>query len=131
MMALTHTKVALYTKPSAESFDAAISWLRQRNLLHRAVSHAGDWLQFSISVEKANEYFGANFSVFTHTDTGSEIVRTLEYSLPAELTNHIKILHPTLSYIMSLVHRTDPLLSLTGFPLPTLSPPSAYPGNAI
>ncbi|KAJ7930918.1 family S53 protease [Mycena leptocephala] len=95
---LTSEEVALYTKPSAESFDAAISWLRQRNLLHRAVSHAGDWLQFSISVEKANEYFGANFSVFTHTDTGSEIVRTLEYSLPAELTNHIKILHPTLSF---------------------------------
>jgi tripeptidyl-peptidase-1 len=68
-------------------------------LLHRAVSHAGDWLQFSIPVEKANEYFGANFSVYTHTETGAEIVRTLEYSLPAELTNHIKILHPTLSCV--------------------------------
>ncbi|KAJ6619615.1 peptidase S8/S53 domain-containing protein [Mycena sp. CBHHK59/15] len=63
---LTSEEVALYTKPSAESFDAAC-------LLHRAVSHAGDWLQFSISVERANEYFGANFSVFTHTETGSEL----------------------------------------------------------
>ncbi|KAJ6613214.1 family S53 protease-like protein [Mycena sp. CBHHK59/15] len=95
---LTSEEVALYTKPSAESFDVAVSWLKQRSLLHRVVSHAGDWLQFSISVERANEYFGANFSVFTHTETGSEIVRTLEYSLPAKLTNHIKILHPTLSF---------------------------------
>ncbi|KAJ7025641.1 family S53 protease [Mycena alexandri] len=95
---LTSEEVAAYTKPSEESFDVATSWLKQRKLLHKAVSHAGDWLQFSISVEKANEYFGANFSLFTHTDTGSEIVRTLEYSLPAELTNHIKVLHPTLSF---------------------------------
>ncbi|KAF7368229.1 Family S53 protease [Mycena venus] len=95
---LTSEEVASYTKPSAETIDAATSWLKQRKLFHRAVSHAGDWLQFSIPVEKANEYFGANFSVFTHTDTGSEIVRTLEYSLPAELTNHIKVLHPTLSF---------------------------------
>ncbi|KAJ7699851.1 peptidase S8/S53 domain-containing protein, partial [Mycena metata] len=95
---LTSEEVASYTKPSAESIDAATSWLKERNLLHRAVSHAGDWLQFSIPVKKANEYFGANFSVFAHTDTGSEIVRTLEYSLPAELTNHVKVLHPTLSF---------------------------------
>ncbi|KAJ7806655.1 family S53 protease [Mycena olivaceomarginata] len=95
---LTSEEVASYTKPSAESIDAATSWLKRRKLLHRAVSHAGDWLQFSIPVDKANEYFGANFSVFTHTDTRSEVVRTLEYSLPAELTNHIKVLHPTLSF---------------------------------
>ncbi|KAJ7726104.1 family S53 protease [Mycena metata] len=95
---LTSEEVASYTKPSAESIDAATSWLKQRKLLHKAVSHAGDWLQFSIPVKEANEYFGANFSVFAHTDTGSEIVRTLEYSLPAELMNHIKVLHPTLSF---------------------------------
>ncbi|KAJ7686646.1 family S53 protease-like protein [Mycena rosella] len=95
---LTSEEVAAYTKPSVKSFDAAVSWLKDRGLFHRAVSHAGDWLQFSISVKEANEYFGAEFSVFTHEDSGSEIVRTLEYSLPADLKDHIKILHPTLSF---------------------------------
>ncbi|KAJ6508106.1 family S53 protease [Mycena vulgaris] len=95
---LTSEEVASYTKPSADSFDAVVSWLKNKQLPFSAASHAGDWLQFSISVEKANEYFGADFSVFTHDETGSELVRTLEYSVPAELKSHIKILHPTLSF---------------------------------
>jgi tripeptidyl-peptidase-1 len=126
VVALTQVKVASYTKPSAESFDAATSWLKQRTLLHRAVSHAGDWLQFSIPVEKANEYFGANFSVFTHTDTGSEIVRTLEYSLPAELTNHIKVLHPTLSCVFITCPWIPSLISGHRF-----SPPNVIPEIGI
>jgi tripeptidyl-peptidase-1 len=62
-----------------------------------AASAAGDWLSLSVPVAKANELLQADFSVFTHTASGTESIRTLEYSIPSNLQPHIKLFTPTTS----------------------------------
>ena len=83
--------------PKQETVDAVMAWLKENDIEATKASPAGDWLSFSILVSKANELFDADFSVFTHTSTGSQTIRTLSYSLPAKLQGHVDLVHPTIS----------------------------------
>ena len=63
-----------------------------------------------MSVKTANDLFDANFSVFTHVATGKQAIRTLAYSVPAILADHIDFVHPTISQV-ALEYASLPLLT--------------------
>ena len=65
----------------------------------KTITPAGDWFAFSVPVSKANEMFNTQFSVYTHTGSGQQSVRVLEYSLPTDLQGHVRAVHPTTSYV--------------------------------
>ena len=71
------------------------AWLKENDIAAQTISSTGEWLAFEVPVSKANELFDADFSIFTHTDTGVEAVRTLSYSIPTDLQGHIDLVHPT------------------------------------
>ena len=83
--------------PSQESVDAVNAWLTENDIAATSISAAGDWLAFEVPVSKANELFDADFSIYTHDSTGMEAVRTLAYSIPAELQDHLELVHPTVT----------------------------------
>ena len=41
----------------------------------------------------------ARFGVYAHNETGLEAVRTLAYSIPAELQGHLDLVHPTVTSV--------------------------------
>ncbi|KAJ7106773.1 family S53 protease [Mycena epipterygia] len=92
---LTPEEVAEFVKPTDETLDAVSSWLSENNIGAKPVTPAGDMLEIKIPVSKANDLLSAEFSVFTHVETGKTIIRTLQYSLPASLTQHVEFFHPT------------------------------------
>ena len=78
--------------------DAVNAWLKENDIDAKTISATGDWLSFEVPVSKANEMFDADFGVFTHSQTGKEAVRTLKYSIPADLEGHLDFVHPTISF---------------------------------
>ena len=84
--------------PTQESVDAVNAWLKENGIIAETISPSGDWLSFGVPVSKANKLFDADFSVFKHDDTGIEAVRTLSYSIPAELQGHLDLVHPTVTF---------------------------------
>ena len=74
-------------------------WLAENDLDATTISPGGDWLAIQVPVSKANEMFGADFTEFTHQQTGQQIVRTLSYSIPSELSGHVNLVHPTTAYV--------------------------------
>lgn len=92
-------QVEAFATPSTETTEAVTQWLSAHAIEASRVTPAGDWLSFQVPVSKANEMLNTEFSVFTHTESGQQSVRTLEYSLPASLRGHVKALHPTTSYV--------------------------------
>ena len=80
---------------------AVNQWLSENGLTAKKLTVAGDWLSFSIPVDKANELLDTQFSTFKHLDSGDESVRTLSYSVPANLVNYINLIHPTITYVSS------------------------------
>ncbi|KAF7293014.1 Family S53 protease-like protein [Mycena indigotica] len=95
---LTQKQVARYIKPSDDSLAAVTSWLRQHEISAVPISPAGDILQIQITVSQANSLFNAQFSSFSHPDINGTTTRTLQYSLPANLSPHISYIHPATSF---------------------------------
>ena len=65
--------------------------MSNNNITAQTISPAGDWLTVSVPVSKANELFDADFSVYTHAESGKSVIRTMNYSIPTELWDYTVI----------------------------------------
>ncbi|OSX61674.1 hypothetical protein POSPLADRAFT_1070312 [Postia placenta MAD-698-R-SB12] len=95
---LSRDEVASFVAPASESTSAVQAWLNENGLNADVLSPGGDWLGVDVPSSTANDLLSANFSVFTHEQTGLQTIRTLAYSIPAELTAHIDFVHPTTTF---------------------------------
>ncbi|CAK5270748.1 unnamed protein product [Mycena citricolor] len=95
---LSKEEVDSFSTPTAETTAAVSEWLSSNGLSSTLVSPSGDWISVSVPVSKANELLGADYRVFTHTASGTESIRTLEYSIPAALKDHVRVVTPTTSF---------------------------------
>ncbi|KAI0675069.1 family S53 protease [Trametes maxima] len=95
---LSKEEVEKFVAPSPESVAAVNAWFAENGIEAKTISPAGDWLSFSIPVDKANELLDADFGVFTHEETGQTSIRTLAYSIPADLKGHVDLVHPTVTF---------------------------------
>ncbi|KAJ7908382.1 family S53 protease-like protein [Mycena leptocephala] len=84
---LTPEDVAEYVKPTSDALSAVTSWLQTNKISATTISPAGDVLQFKIP-----------FSVFTHSTTDETTIRTLQYSLPVEISAAVAYVHPTTTF---------------------------------
>lgn len=85
--------------PSPESVLLVQQWLTANDITAQTISPAGDWLQFSIPVSQANTLLQADFTVFNHAETGTQLTRTLAYSIPATLQGHVDLIDPTITLV--------------------------------
>ncbi|KAF8958727.1 family S53 protease-like protein [Flammula alnicola] len=101
---LTKEEVEVFVAPAPESVTLVQEWLSANNITAKTISPAGDWLQFSIPTSKANTLLNADFTVFTHSQTGKQFTRTLSYSIPAALKGHVDLVHPTITFDNPFAH---------------------------
>ncbi|KIJ52725.1 hypothetical protein M422DRAFT_25806 [Sphaerobolus stellatus SS14] len=95
---LTKEEVEAFVAPKPDTVAAINSFLSANGLTAQTISPAGDWLSVSMPVSKANDLFGAQFSVFTNQANGQQTIRTMEYSIPASLVGHVELVHPTVTF---------------------------------
>ncbi|KAJ7142514.1 family S53 protease [Mycena epipterygia] len=99
---LTTEQVIEYVKPTADTLSAVTEWLDENDIVAKPVSPAGDLLQITLPIGKANSLLSTQFSAFKHIASGTESIRTLSYSVPALLQSHIQFFHPTVAFIPPL-----------------------------
>lgn len=92
---LTRDELTAYVKPSADTTSKVNDWLSSHGVQPRTISSAGDWVEISVPVSKANEMLAADYQVYTHHESGRQTKRTLSYSVPAMLKEHLNAIHPT------------------------------------
>ncbi|KAJ6606104.1 subtilisin-like protein [Mycena vulgaris] len=95
---LAKEEVESFSRPSETTVAAITTWLSEHGLKHTSIPSAGDWIAINVSVAQANRMFDADFSVFTHPKSSKGFVRTLQYSIPASLANHIRFVTPATSF---------------------------------
>ncbi|KAJ7081328.1 family S53 protease-like protein [Mycena belliarum] len=113
---LTLEEAKAFMEPTAESLAAVTAWLDSHDLKATVASPYGEWLTVDVPVSKANEMLDANYETFTHIDTGKQIIRTLSYSLPAELHAHIEAMHPTTGFGKPLTAGRQPVVTASDRP---------------
>ena len=80
--------------PQPESVQAVTSWLNKNGISPEVYSSAGDLLRFQLPVDQANKLLNANFTGYVHEKTNTTMVRTLAYSLPADVSEHVAFVYP-------------------------------------
>ncbi|TFY66956.1 hypothetical protein EVG20_g4128 [Dentipellis fragilis] len=95
---LTKDEVEELIAPSPDSVSALDSWLSSLNLTSQAYSPAGDVRSVSLTVKQANQLLDAEYATFVDQKSGVKAVRTLSYSIPVDLKEHIDVVYPTTSF---------------------------------
>ncbi|KAJ4463898.1 subtilisin-like protein [Lentinula lateritia] len=108
---LSREDVQYYAAPSRDALYSVCTWLSSNNITPDSTTVSGDWIKFNVSVGTANSMLNATYNVYEHTASGKQSVRTLEYSVPSELGEHIRAIHPTTSFYHSAGPR---VISLSG-----------------
>ncbi|KAI9436186.1 subtilisin-like protein [Lactarius indigo] len=95
---LSKEEVGAFVTPKHETVTAVNEWLAANGLKATVLSPFGDWIGFETTVSHANLLFDADFSTFVHHESGKSAIRTLAYSIPASLRDHLQLVHPTISF---------------------------------
>ena len=60
------------------------------------MTHGGGWLTVTgVPVSQANDLLGASYQLYRYTSTNTTLLRTVGYSLPAALHDHVQTVVPT------------------------------------
>lgn len=84
-------------EPHPHSLAAIDNWLIDLgiDLTSAERSPAKDWLSVTVPISVAEKMVNAKYMTFNHTISKRKVVRSLEYSLPASVSDHIDTIHPT------------------------------------
>ncbi|KAI4277016.1 MAG: hypothetical protein L6R35_006171 [Caloplaca aegaea] len=82
-------------KPSSEASDAILGWLHTEGVSSSDIEDAGDWINFYVSATEAERIMHTKFYYYSNSHNGMERIRTLHYSVPKMLHQHIHMIQPT------------------------------------
>jgi tripeptidyl-peptidase-1 len=94
---LSKEQVAELVAPHPDTRGLVISWLERSGVSSPvSTTHGGGWLTVTgIPVSQADDLLGASYQVYRYAGTTKTILRTLSYSLPAALREHVRTVVPT------------------------------------
>ncbi|KAF8269622.1 subtilisin-like protein [Lactarius quietus] len=95
---LSKEQVAELVAPHPDTLDLVGSWLKHYGVPSSSISMTlgGNWLAvINVPVSQANEMLGASYQLYQHVETNDTVIRTISYSLPDSLHEHIKAVVPT------------------------------------
>ncbi|KAF8266419.1 subtilisin-like protein [Lactarius quietus] len=99
---LSKEQVAQLVAPHRDTMDLVNSWFEYHGIPRSSisVSHGGGWLTVAaVPVFRANEMLGASYQLYQQSGTNdTSLLRTLRYSLPAVLQNHVRTIVPTTDF---------------------------------
>ena len=95
---LSKVEVDELIAPNPTTIESLEAWLVYHDVdLASSVSRtdAGDWVTVTIPINKVEDMLDAKYGVYKHVNTGETIVRTISYSLPSILHEHVSVIAPT------------------------------------
>ncbi|TBU30571.1 subtilisin-like protein [Dichomitus squalens] len=94
---LSKEEVAALIAPHPDSVDLVESWLHAYGLsaANSERSPSGDWITIRVSVAQAEKMLGTKYNVFRHSKSEDYVIRTMNYSLPNVLHEHVAVVAPT------------------------------------
>lgn len=118
---LSKEEVEAFVAPTQETVDKVQAFLSANGLSSAPVSPAGDWIAVNMTVSQANDLFATQFSTFTHVSSGTNSVRTLEYSIPSDLAGHLDFVHPTITFPTQLSKKPLVMIPVPNSVKPTVN----------
>jgi tripeptidyl-peptidase-1 len=80
-------------RPSEAAVDGVVDWLRSAGVAD--VEEDADWVNFRTTVGVANQLLHTKFQWYSHEERHIRRLRTLEYSIPDNVTDRVYMIQPT------------------------------------
>ncbi|KAJ3729753.1 family S53 protease [Lentinula raphanica] len=98
---LSYDETKALASPSPDTVSAVAAWLNENDINNFTTSGAfNDWLLFTVPISTVNSLFNADYQIFNKTgDSGTQIMRTLVYSIPTDLQKHINLIYPSTDFV--------------------------------
>ncbi|EED12398.1 tripeptidyl peptidase SED3, partial [Talaromyces stipitatus ATCC 10500] len=98
--------VKAFMQPSADVSNAVVSWLRSEGISEDLMEIDSDWAKFIVPLKQAERMLNTTFYIFHDEDTTVFRVRTLQYSVPSKIYQHIKLIQPTTHFGRNKAHKS-------------------------
>ena len=82
-------------QPSKEASSAVLNWLESQGVPEADVEDDGDWINIWVPTVKAERILATKFYYYSSSFGTLERIRTLQYSVPANLIQYIQMIQPT------------------------------------
>jgi tripeptidyl-peptidase-1 len=118
---LSKEQVAELVAPHTDTLELVGSWFEHHEVPSSAISitHGGGWLTIKkVPLSKANALLGASYQNYRHRETKETIIRTVGYSLPSALHEHVQTVAPTTYFESPRPFRQPSKLALDALTLP-------------
>jgi tripeptidyl-peptidase-1 len=90
----SHDEMKRMLLPSQESVSSVTAWLKAAGIEN--VEEDADWMTFKTTVGVANKMLDTKFAWFVSQEAKPrKMLRTLEYSVPEDVAQHINLVQPT------------------------------------
>lgn len=91
-MHMSRDEVRSFTAPSARAVSDVTAWIDQFNIKQ---SVDNDWITISTTVGTANKLLNTTFGWYEYESGGGPKLRTLSYSVPDNVADHVDLVQPT------------------------------------
>ncbi|KAJ7189013.1 tripeptidyl peptidase A [Mycena filopes] len=108
---LSKDQVHALSKPSEDTLELVTEWLAAHNATSVKWSLSQDSVSAVVPVSVAEDMLSTRFRIFEHAKSGTQLVRTLSYSLPLALAPHINFVHPTTAFFDPTRHGLGKVVS--------------------
>ncbi|KAI5119608.1 hypothetical protein M0805_005778 [Coniferiporia weirii] len=105
---LSKQEVEELVAPHPESIEAVDGWLISHglNVDDLVRSPARDWVEVRVPVAIAEEMLNTKYHVWVHEESGDSSIRTLSYSVPEHIHDHVELIQPTTMFARMKKQRT-------------------------
>jgi tripeptidyl-peptidase-1 len=127
---LSRDELSSLMAPRAESTSAVLSWLRDAGIPSDKIHEDGEWINLAVTVREASTLLDADFGVWGHDGTSVKKVRALQYSVPDEITPHIKMVAPVVRFGQVRPQRSQ-IFKVVDTQLPEVKTAAAIPPQEL
>jgi tripeptidyl-peptidase-1 len=104
--------------PSDEVIEEVTRWLKQNGVQEYTLLPSRDFIRAKVPLSLAENLLECKFRYFEHSTSGTRIIRTLQYSVPSEISKHLDFVggtvrFPTIRSAKKKLVRNPQLLSVT------------------
>lgn len=88
---LTREEINDFLRPSDDAVDAILSWMKSEDVPGDKIERHGNWLTWTVPVSQAEKMLHTRFRSFRNNVSQIVDIRTLEYSVPQDVYDHIQM----------------------------------------
>lgn len=89
---MSRDEVRSFVAPSSLSVNEVTAWLASYDITHTVDN---DWITIATNVTTANKLLDANFAWYEYQGGGGKKLRTMSYSVPDSVADHVDMIQPT------------------------------------